>query len=153
TTLRTGIGRFVGTVPLAAAAFGGYPVRIDRFYSTDNGEATLLREVALKPAVGRLQLPRARAIVVGLERNLSDGLDGQIGSTDRRSHNVTTVNVPGEDGLLSVGSTGSGAYRELQLSMRRTWPHDQVLFVSYVRSRAVGELNEFAAMFQAMDTP
>jgi len=28
-----------------------------------------------------------------------------------------------------------------------------VLFVSYVRSRAVGELNEFAAMFQAMDTP
>jgi hypothetical protein len=153
TTLRTGIGRFVGTVPLAASAFGGYPARIDRLYSTDTGEATLLREVVLKPSVGPLQLPRARAIVIGLERNLSEGLDGQIVFTDRRSRNVTTLTVPVIDGPLTVGSTGSGSYRELQVSMRRTWPHDQVLFVSYVQSRAIGELNEFAAMFQAMDTP
>jgi len=107
----------------------------------------------LKPSVGPLQLPRALAIVIGLERNLSDGFDGQIVFTDRKSRNVTTMTVPVIDGPLSVGSTGSGSYRELQVSVRRTWPHDQVLFVSYVQSRAIGELNEFAAMFQAMDTP
>ena len=56
-------------------------------------------------------------------------------------------------GPAVVRSTGTGSYRELQVSVRQTWPHDQQLFVSYVRSSAHGELNDFAALFQTLDTP
>jgi len=54
---------------------------------------------------------------------------------------------------LTLDSSGTGTYREVQISARRTWDNDQQLFVSYVRSSAEGELNEFAALFQGMDTP
>jgi hypothetical protein len=151
TTLRSGIGRFVGTVPLAAAAFAGYPARTDRFFSAESGE--VVRELLFKPSSGQLRLPRARAVVVGLERALAERLDGQIVFTDRQSRRLTTLDVPIDGGPLRVDSGGSGHYRELQVSVRRTWEHDQMLFVSYVRSRALGELNEFAAVFQAMDMP
>ena len=151
TTLRSGIGRFVGTVPLAAAAFDGYPVRTDHLFNAESGE--VVRELAFKPSSGQLHLPRARAVVVGLERALADHLDGQVVFTDRQSRRLTTLDVPVDGGALRVDSNGSGHYRELQLSVRRTWAHDQMLFVSYVRSRAIGELNEFAAVFQAMDMP
>src|SRR5262249_28536132 len=50
-------------------------------------------------------------------------------------------------------SDGAGSYRELQVSVRRTWDNDQQVFVSYVRAASMGELNDFASIFQAMDTP
>src|SRR5262249_32609063 len=119
TVLRSGIGRFVGTVPLAAAAFDEYPARTDQFFSADSGEVA--RELVFKPSRGELHLPRARAVVVGLERALADRLDGQIVFTDRQSSRLTTLDVPVDGGPLRVDSTGSGRYRELQLSVRRTW--------------------------------
>jgi len=151
TTLRGGFGTFVGTVPLGAFAFNAYPTRTDRFYDSESGALT--GELTFQPSIGRLQFPQARTVVAGIERALTDGLDGQVVFTDRQSHHIATLTVPAENGAIRVESVGSGHYRELQVSVRRTWPHDQVLFVSYVRSQAVGELNEFAAMFQAMDAP
>jgi hypothetical protein len=151
TILKAGFGRFVGNLPLAAPAFGGYPVRIDRSFDPESG--AMVQETFLRPVVGRMRLPRALAAVVGMERQLVPGLDMQALVTWRRSSNVATVRVPGTSGNLVVESTGAARYRELQLSIRRKWPGDQQLFVSYVRSSAIGELNDFATLFQSMDTP
>ena len=54
---------------------------------------------------------------------------------------------------MTVASDGSGWYQEAQFSVRRVWAHDQQLFVSYVRSAAHGELNDFETLFQSMDAP
>jgi hypothetical protein len=103
--------------------------------------------------VGRLHLPRANALVVGVERQLGPRLDGQVAFTTRRSDRLATLHVPAEGGALQVESDGAGSYRELQVSVRRTWERDQQVFVSYVRASATGELNDFASIFQRMDTP
>jgi hypothetical protein len=151
TVLKAGYGSFVGGLPLAVPAFGGSPVRVDRWFDPNSGD--LVSEVISRPAVGRLRLPRAIAATIGLERQVLPGLDAQVALTNRRSSRLATLNVPRASGDITVESTGSGRYREAQVSVRRTWTHEQQLFVSYVRSYGKGELNDFAAVFQNLDAP
>src|SRR5437763_10710553 len=75
----------------------------------------------------------------------------QVGVTTRRSASLASVDVPARGGPLTVRSEGTSRYTELQLSARRAWKHDQQLFISYVRSSAHGERNEFSALFQELD--
>jgi len=151
TVLKAGFGNFIGTLPLTAPAFAGYPMRRDRWLDGATGET--VREVTFRPAIGRLRLPRAQAAVAGVERAIAPGLDAQVLVTSRRSSRLATLRVPNESGDLTLDSAGTGVYHELQLSARRTWQHEQQLFVSYVRSSAEGELNEFASLFQSGDVP
>lgn len=151
TVVKAGYGRFVGSLPLGVPAFGSYPVRIDR--SLDPIDGGVLSELTLQPAVGRLRLPSALAATVSLERQLLPRLDAQVAFTDRRSARLATLHVPTKSGALAVESTGSGHYREIQTSIRRTWGEDQQVFVSYVRSTARGDLNDFATVFQTLDAP
>jgi hypothetical protein len=151
TVIKAGYGRFIGSLPLAAPAFGAYPLRTDRTYDAESG--AVLQETVLRPTVGRMHLPRALAAVVGVERQIAPGLDAQAIVTLRRSSAIATVRFPATSGPLTVESTGSARYREVQLSVRRAWSGNQQVFVSYVRSSAVGELNDFATLFSAMDAP
>jgi hypothetical protein len=149
TVIKAGVGTFVGSQPLMVPAFGAYPIRRDRRFNPVTG--AVVSDLLLRPAVGRLRLPRAITAVIGLERQIAAGLAAQVMVTSRRTSRVAVLRVPSESGDLVVDSSGSGSYRELQVSMRRTWSHDQQLFVSYVRSSSLGELNDFAALFQNMD--
>lgn len=151
TVIRAGYGGFVGRLPLAVEAFDGYPTRIDTTIDAETG--SVLERTVLVPTVERLQLPRARAFTLQVERRLGRLLDGQIGFTNRQSTHLATLEVPTVSGAAAVRSTGTGSYRELQLSIRKSWLHDQQMFVSYVRSSALGELNDFATLFQPLDTP
>lgn len=151
TVLKAGYGKFVGVVPLAVPAFGGYPSRLDRRFDGDTGE--LIDEIDEQPTLGILRLPRALAATVGLERQLAASLDAQVAFTDRRSSRLATLRVPTESGPLTLESTGVARYRELQVSARRSWADDQQVFVSYVRSLGRGELNDFSSLFAALDAP
>ena len=150
--IKAGYGSFVGNLPLAVPAFGDYPSRTDRWFDPTNGGQPL-RETMLRPAVSALRLPRAVAAVVGIERQLARGLDAQVSFTHRSSSGLATFRVPLESGMLAVDSGGHGSYQEVQVSARRTWANDQQLFVSYVRSSAQGELNDFTEVFKGMDSP
>jgi hypothetical protein len=151
TVVKAGYGSFVGNLPLAVPSFGDYPSRMDRWFDPRSGQ--VVRGTMLRPTVGSLRLPRAVAAVFGVERQLGHGLDAQVGFTHRRSYQLATFHVPMASGTLSVDSNGYGSYHELQVSARKTWANDQQLFVSYVRSAAEGELNEFSAVFQGRDSP
>ena len=77
----------------------------------------------------------------------------QVVLTGRRSSQLATLRVPSESGLLLVESTGKADYREVQLSLRKTWADDQQAFVSYVWSRGRGEINDFTSLFGFIDAP
>lgn len=151
TVIKGGVGSFVGFHPLTVPAFGSYPTRHDRRFNPIT--RTMTADLLYRPAVGALRLPRAIAAVIGIERQIASGLVGQAMFTNRRTTRLAALRVPNESGDISVDSSGNGTYRELQLSVRKAWPNDQQLFVSYVRSSAVGELNDFALLFQGMDAP
>jgi len=151
TVLKAGYGSFIGNLPLLMPAFGSYPWRHDRSFDPDGG--AVVNSVLMRPEVGALRRPKAVAAVIGLERQIVPGLDAQLGFTNRNSSRLGTFQVPTVDGPLRLDSNGESSYREVQVSVRRTWINDQQLFVSYVRSYAEGELNDFTSTFQGMDVP
>jgi hypothetical protein len=61
--------------------------------------------------------------------------------------------VPSAGGLTTLNGSGESRYRELQLSVRKTWPNDAQIFVSYVRSSSVGSINDFGSLFTNLDAP
>jgi len=151
TVLKVGAGTFVGNIALMVPAFGSYPTRIDREYDPTTG--AVIQENRFQPTTGALRFPNGTAATVGLEHQFMPGLDGQITATVRHTANVATLNVPPASGALTVASNGAGNYHDVQLSIRRLLGDDQQVFVSYVRAYAEGDLNDFAAMSQAVDSP
>ena len=133
TVIKGGVGNFVGKIPLALPAFAGYPVRTESMIDEATGRDTTN---VFQPTVDRLRLPHARAVTFQLERQVAPGLDAQVGFTRRRSSRLATLDVPLEGGPLALRSIGISTYREFQVSMRRTFPKQQQLFVSYVWSSA-----------------
>ncbi len=145
TVVKGGLGTFVGSVPLAAAAFDGFPSR----FEGDPGAQEL---VGLKPVVGRLALPRAFASNLRVERRLARGWEGVLGLSVRRSSRLATLSVRESEGQLLVDSTGRSNYGGAEAALRHTWREHDQLFVSYTRSSARGEFNDFSSLFASGDT-
>jgi hypothetical protein len=152
TVIKAGVGTFVGSVPLAAAAFARHPRRVDRRMGEPGGA---MMEAVYQPIAAPLSFPRARVATIELERQIRSGLDAQLGFTMRESSRLATLDVPAQSGTvpIAVRSTGTSSYHEIQLSVRQSWTDGQQLFASYVRSSAEGELNDFATLTQTFDVP
>ena len=157
TSIDGGLGTFVGRLPLDAAAFGDHPVRVDRTY--DAASQRILAAATLTPALGRLEPPRSLAATLQISHQVGTGVDLLLSGTRRISSHLPTLTVPplGEDGLQSgpllVASTGHAQYWEVQATGRVKWGDANQVFLSYVRSRSRGELNEFGTLFHSTDTP
>jgi hypothetical protein len=151
TTIRGSVGRFVGRAPLAAEAFGQFPSRIDTTFNP--ATEAVMRSVAYQPSLQPLALPRATAAAIEIEHRLRPTLELQAALRQRSASRLPTVDVPAGGGVVPIESTGESRYRELQLSVRKTWPNDSQLFVSYVRSSSVGEINDFGSLFTNFDAP
>jgi hypothetical protein len=151
TILRGSIGRYVGRVPLGGKAFNGFPTRLDISYDPET-HAQVSR-VAYRPAVGDLPLPRADAAAVEIEHHVTSTLELQAAVRARDGSRLPTVNVPDATGRAWLMGTGESRYRELQLSGRKTWPNASQIFVSYVWSSTIGQVNDFGTLFTNLDAP
>jgi hypothetical protein len=137
TVVKGGVGTFVGRVPLSVPAFVAFPARFD--------------QESLRPRVSALALPRALAVNARVEERVAAGWDAVLGVVFRRASHLATQDVRREEGSLLVSSTGRSTYREAEAAIRHTWGRAGQLFVSYTRSSAHGELNDFATLFAAGD--
>lgn len=151
TVLKLGAGRFVGQIPLHALAFASFPSRTDTEFDPTTGEVASTSETM--SVLHRLTLPRAVSITLDLERRLRQGLDAQIGVRQRTGSALPTVNVPAGGGPVSLDSTGTSLYRELQVAVRQMWKDEAQVFVSYVRSTTRGETNDFGSLYRNMGAP
>jgi len=148
TVIKGGVGEFVGTVPLSVPAFAGYPVRFDQLIGA--GEVVTDTTV-LRPKVAPLLLPRALAANLQVERRLAPGWEAALRVTAREADRLATLDVLAEQGTLLVSSTGESSYRSAEAVVRHRWGSDDQLLVSYTRSRARGETNDFASLFALGD--
>jgi hypothetical protein len=149
TVLKGGVGEFVGSIPLSVPAFAGFPVRFDQEFAAGQGQTA--QTGVLRPLVSQLALPRALAANVHLERALAPGWDALLGVSMRKASRLATLDVRAAEGSLLVSSTGQSTYREAEFAVRRTWGEGNQLFVSYTRSSARGEINDFASLFTTGD--
>jgi hypothetical protein len=151
TTIKGTVGRFVGRVPLGARTFGQLGTRSDTTFDPLTGNIT--EQVVYTPTVGTLLLPYADATSIEIEHKIRRGLELQAAIRQRLGAQLPTVDVPPGGGAATLVSTGTSAYRELQLSVREAWRPDTELFLSYVRSRSTGNVNDYGTITTNLDAP
>jgi hypothetical protein len=171
TVLRGGIGLFYDKVPLNIRSFARYPSRTVTQYAAD-GVAVIdshhfFNVLVDTPPIEPLDFRRRAGSDAGfvpenlkwniqLDQIVSEWLNLRVNVTDSRTDHIYIVNPEldfrGRSGIV-LRSAGEATYRALELTARFRLPHKDQFVVSYVRSRARGDLNDFNSYFGDFGAP
>ncbi len=155
TLLRGGVGRFFDKIPLNAGAFEQLQFRrVTRFAAdglTPLGSPIEFRHVLLG---SHLDNPRSVAWNVELDREVAHNLVVRLSYQQRQSYRDLVLDpVEFPQSALVLSNTGRSLYREYQITARYQFGEKNQLVVSYVRSRATGDLNDFNLFFGNFENP
>src|SRR6266478_6475987 len=165
TVLRGGIGFFYDKVPLNIRSFGRYPSRTVTTYAADGVTVidsnhfvnVLVDTPPIEPLDFRKRaggeagfVPQNLKWNLQVDQIVTRWLDLRANVTGSRTDNMYIVNPEldfrGRSGIV-LRSAGQATYRALELTARLRLPHKDQFFISYVRSRARGDLNDFNSYF------
>jgi hypothetical protein len=154
TAIRAGVGLFFDKLPLALGAFTGHPAQTITDFAADGltilrGPRTFTHRIATPS--GELRTPYSLAWTLQLDRELASRLLLRLGYEQRETHRDNYLE-PVESLLpplaeLQLRDTGRQRYREFQALLRWRAGERSILFFSYVRSSADGDLNTFDTHF------
>jgi hypothetical protein len=146
TVLRAGGGLFFDRVPLNARAFPFFPNRTVLTFDPSGG---LAATVPYSNVInGGLKNPRSGTWNVEVDREVFENLMVRVAYQQRNTvyDLVVDPETIADANFLSLGNRGRDFYREFQVTGRYQIRH-QTLNVSFVRSKAFGELNDFNQFF------
>jgi hypothetical protein len=146
TLLKAGGGLFYDRVPLNAPAFPLFP---DRTLVTFDPTGEVASSVPYSNVItGGLKNPRSETWNVELDRQLIEKLLVRVAYQQRNTvyDLVLDPKATASGNLLSLANNGRDFYREFQITGRYQIGR-QTLNVSYVRSKATGDLNDFNQFF------
>jgi len=152
TLLKGGVGLFYDRVPLMAATFPDLPDRTVTVLAS-NGEPA--SSVSYQNQIdGGLRNPRSTSWSLELDRQVLSNLFLRVAYEQRNTSNDLIVSPisPGTAGILELSNKGSDSYREFQVAARFKL-RQSLLNVSYVRSRAFGDLNDLNQFFGNLAQP
>src|SRR5262245_26379486 len=169
TVIRTGYGLFYDRVPLNVFAFDKYPEQIVTRYDESgaiiDGPRRLLNitdRVAPRrwPLVGRRDAPGnfspySTTWTIEAEHPFTKRLRLRVGYQSSNSHGLVVLNpfVDEKRRALVLSGGGQSQYRQLETTARVSWGGQQELFLSYVRSRSRGDLNDFTNFLGSFPMP
>jgi hypothetical protein len=144
TVLKGGAGLFYDRVPLNIASF---PLLPDRTIALLSPAGSVLSSQTLTNSFAAgIENPRSVGWNVELDRQLTSALVVRGGFQERNTARDYVLDPQTSSGVLSLSNRGRSFYREFQLAgqykLRRG-----MLNASYVRSRAIGNLNDFNQFF------
>jgi hypothetical protein len=152
TLLKGGVGLFYDRVPLMVATFPDLP---DRTVTVLGRDAAALSSVFYQNEIsGELRNPRSTSWSLELDRQILASLSLRAAYEQRNTTNDFVVSPvrDGRAGVLELSNRGSDSYREFQLAARYKLRRS-VLNASYVRSRALGDLNDVNQFFGNLAQP
>lgn len=170
TVIRGGIGLFYDKVPLNIRGFAQYPARTVTTYAADGVTALETRRfvnVLVDSApIAPLDFRRSNADAgfvpenvtgnIQLDQIVTSWLSLRANFTESRTTNIYIVNPEldfGGRSAIVLRSAGRASYRALELTARFALPEKNAFYVSYVRSRARGDLNDFNSHFGDFGSP
>jgi len=169
TVIRAGAGAVYGHVPLLAADFVENPTRVISFFDPSGtivGEPVLLQNTYLQSDTGSAPQtvsriprtsPRTFTWSFEVERELQRNVSLKLSYLDSQTRNLFAVdpifNVTGSNSMLALTYTGFSRYRRVEAAVTaRPFEHAN-LNVSYVWSRARGDLNALSDTFVPFEQP
>jgi len=171
TVIRGGIGVFYDKVPLNIRSFGRYPSRTITRYDTDGvtifDSRHYVNVLVDTPPIEPLNFRRKASADAGfvpenlrwnvqLDQIVTSRLNLRVNLTGSRTEHIYIINPEldfrGRSGIV-LRSAGEATYRALELTARFRLRKADQFFVSYVRSRTRGDLNDFNSYFGDFGEP
>ena len=169
TVIRAGAGVFYGHVPLLAADFTDNPARLISFFDPSGalvGAPILLRNAYLASGPGAparlLQTspgisPRTFNAHVEVEQELTRNLGIRLSYLESQTQHLFTINplmdLTGGNSLLGLANNGTAHYEQAEATVHARPVERSELNVSYVWSRARGDLNTLSGFFVPFEQP
>lgn len=171
TVVRAGFGLFFDRVPLNVYSFNHYPRQTISLF--DDTGALIGGPYYFENALGVADLhspwvihqqtpgdfsPRSANGAVQVEQTVNSFLKLRAGYTRNDSAGLVLVNRIAPDPVTLVGAyelsgSGDSRYHQLELTARLRLSAARLLYLSYVRSLAEGDLNEFAGYLGSFPSP
>ena len=145
TIVRGGIGLFYDKIPLNIGAFEQYQSLLITTFANDGVTPVAGPRLLLNSAPEHLENPYSVAWNIQLDHQVNERLLLRLGYEDRSTRRDFVLE-PTEDALL-LQNNGRSRYRELQAVARFRFQEGRNIFLSYVRSQARGNLNDFNTYF------
>ena len=157
TILRGGVGLFYDKIPLNVGVFEQYQDLSLTTFGADGltplgGPSTFLNTVEGND----FENPYSIAWNLELDHELSEKLLLRLGYEERQTRRefiIEPTTTASPNNLLVLKNSGRSRYREFQISARYRLQEKHNLFLAYVRSRAVGDLNDFNSYFGNVRNP
>ncbi len=171
TVVRAGVGLFYDRVPLNVYAFNSYPSQSITLFGA-NGQVTggpFLYQNALGTVDVRYPFvfqeatagnfsPRSLTGSLQIEQPLTTHVRLRVGYMQSASSGLVIMNTLAPNPATNIGAdllsgTGQSRYRQFEVTTRVRLNDKRELFFSYVRSRARGDLNDFASYLGSFPVP
>ena len=162
TVVRLGFGFFYDRVPLDVYSFNHYPKQIVTMFDANGdisaGPFFYLNALGVVNTRGPLVFhqnvegnfsPRAATGSIQVEQSVTHFLKLRVGYLRSISDGLVTMTQIVPDPVTNIGvnelsGSGDSRYRQLELTARVQTSEKYQVFLSYVRNRAHGDLNEFS---------
>jgi len=145
TIVRGGVGLFYDKIPLNVGSFEQYQSLLVTTFAANGVTPVDGPRLLLNSAPEHLENPYSIAWNLQVDHQLNDRLLLRLGYEERSTRRDFTLEPTAAALLLQ--NNGRSRYRELQAVARFRFQEGRNIFLSYVRSQARGNLNDFNTYF------
>lgn len=154
TVVRGGIGLFYDRINLNTATFSQLQDRLITRFGLDGQQTSQLQHMVVEN--GRFLTPRSVSWNIEFDREWLKNLMVRVGYQQRqatREYILDPLESETSNSSLLLSNGGRSRYREFQITARYTFHGQDELNASYVRSRAIGDLNDFNSYYANFENP
>jgi len=151
TVVRGGVGLFYDKIPLNVGSFEQYQSLLATFFATDGVTPIDSPRLLTNTAPADLENPYSIAWNLQIDRQVNARLLLRAGYEERSTRRDFVIEPT--DTALLLQNNGRSRYRELQGVARFRFQERRNIYLSYVRSVARGNLNDFNTYFGNLKHP
>jgi hypothetical protein len=154
TVVRGGLGLFYDRINLNTATFSQLQDRLITSFGLDGRQTSQLQHMVVEN--GRFLTPRSMSWNIEFDREWLKNLLVRVGYQQRqgtREYILDPLDSETSGSSLLLSNGGKSRYREFQVTTRYTFHGQDELNASYVRSRAIGDLNDFNSYYANFENP
>ncbi len=153
TVVRGGAGLFYDKIPLNIGAFTQYPSQRVTTFAANGVTVTDGPRLFRNTAPNDLKNPYSLAWNLQVDHQVTDRLMFRIGYEERHTHRDFLIQPASLQNELRLQNDGRSLYREFQALARFRFQEGRNIFISYVRSQARGDLNDYNTYFGNLRNP